>query len=71
MLGERSQERVAMLDVAREHGNVISVEHHREGMDVPVTDSEIELTLTMRDNDHCETLIRALRDGGYPVERLK
>jgi hypothetical protein len=40
-------------------------------MEVPVTESEVELTLTMRDNEHCKTLIGALRDGGYPVERLK
>jgi threonine dehydratase len=71
-LVDRPGELIKLLSlVAREHGNVISVEHHREGMDVPVTESEVELTLTMRDNEHCETLIRALRDGGYPVERLK
>jgi threonine dehydratase len=69
---DRPGELIKLLSlVAREHGNVISVEHHREGMDVPVTESEVELTLTMRDNDHCETLLRAMRDGGYTVERLK
>ena len=71
-LVDRPGELIKLLSlVAREHGNVISVEHHREGMDVPVTESEVELTLTMRDNEHCEALIRAMRDGGYPVERLK
>jgi threonine dehydratase len=69
---DRPGELIKLLSlVAREHGNVISVEHHREGMDVPVTESEVELTLTMRDNDHCQTLLRAMRDGGYVVERLK
>jgi threonine dehydratase len=69
---DRPGELIKLLSlVAREHGNVISVEHHREGMDVPVTESEVELTLTMRDNDHCETLLEAMRDGGYAVERLK
>jgi len=71
-LVDRPGELIKLLSlVAREHGNVISVEHHREGMEVPVTESEVELTLTMRDNDHCKTLIGALRAGGYPVERLK
>jgi threonine dehydratase len=71
-LVDRPGELIKLLSlVAREHGNVISVEHHREGMDVPVTESEVELTLTMRDNEHCKTLLRAMRDGGYPVERLK
>jgi threonine dehydratase len=69
---DRPGELIKLLSlVAREHGNVISVEHHREGMDVPVTESEVELTLTMRDNDHCETLLQAMRAGGYVVERLK
>jgi ACT domain-containing protein len=57
--------------VASEHGNVISVEHHREGMDVPVTESEVELTLSMRDNEHCKALLRAMRNAGYTVEPLK
>jgi threonine dehydratase len=71
-LVDRPGELIKLLSlVAREHGNVISVEHHREGMDVPVTESEVELTLTMRDNEHCEALIEAMRDGGYAVERLK
>jgi threonine dehydratase len=69
---DRPGELIKLLSlVAREHGNVISVEHHREGMDVPVTESEVELTLTMRDNDHCGTLLRAMRDAGYAVEPLK
>jgi threonine dehydratase len=71
-LVDRPGELIKLLSlVAREHGNVISVEHHREGMDVPVTESEVELTLTMRDNDHCETLLQAMRDAGYAAERLK
>jgi threonine dehydratase len=57
--------------VARERGNVISVEHHREGMDVPVYESEIELTLAMRDEHHCAVLLETLRSLGYSVERLR
>jgi threonine dehydratase len=71
-LVDRPGELIKLLSlVAREHGNVISIEHHREGMEVPVTESEVELTLTMRDNEHCESLLAALREAGYPVERLK
>ena len=50
---------------------MISVEHHREGMDVPVTESEIELTLAMRDEHHCSVLLESLRSLGYQVERLQ
>ena len=57
--------------VARERGNVIAVDHHREGMDVPVYESEIELTLAMRDEHHCAVLLETLRSLGYSVERLR
>jgi threonine dehydratase len=71
-LVDRPGELIKLLSlVASEHGNVISVEHHREGMDVPVTESEVELTLSMRDNEHCQALLRAMRSGGYTVEPLK
>jgi threonine dehydratase len=57
--------------VARERGNVVSVEHHREGVDVPVYESEIELTLAMRDEHHCAVLLETLQSLGYSVERLR
>ena len=50
---------------------MISVEHHREGMDVPVYESEIELTLATRDEEHCAVLLETLRSLGYQVERLR
>ena len=52
-------------------GNVVSVEHHREGMDVPVAETEVELTLVTRDEEHCLELVAALERRGYPVERLR
>jgi threonine dehydratase len=56
--------------VAEERGNVISVEHHREGMDIPVSATEVELTLVTRDEDHCRRLLDAMAERGYVVERL-
>jgi threonine dehydratase len=71
-LVDRPGELIKLLQlVATERGNVLSVEHHREGMDLPVTESEVELTLTMRDGGHCDDLCEALRRQGYPVERIK
>ena len=71
-LVDRPGELIKLLSlVASEHGNVISVEHHREGMDVPVTESEVELTLSMRDKEHCKALLQAMRNAGYAVEPLK
>ena len=71
-LHDRPGELLKLLElVARERGNVVSVDHHREGMDVPVYESEIELTLTMRDEEHCSVLLEKLRSLGYTVERLR
>jgi threonine dehydratase len=69
---DRPGELIKLLSlVARERANVVSVEHHREGMDVPVYESEIELTLAMRDEHHCSVLLETLRSLGYRVERLR
>jgi threonine dehydratase len=71
-LQDRPGELIKLLTlVAREHANVVSVEHHREGMDVPVSESEIELTLAMRDEHHCAVLLETLRSLGYTVERIR
>jgi threonine dehydratase len=69
---DRPGELVKLLSlVAAERGNVISIEHHREGMDVPVTQSEIEMTVTVRDQEHHADLLGALAEQGYEVERLQ
>ena len=57
--------------VAHEGANVLEVGHHREGMDLPVTGTGIELTLVMRDEAHCEDLLAHLDELGYAVERLR
>jgi threonine dehydratase len=71
-LQDRPGELIKLLkSVAQERANVVSVEHHREGMDVPVTQSEVELTVAMRDEHHCSVLLESLRSLGYQVERLR
>jgi threonine dehydratase len=71
-LPDRPGELIKLLSlIAEERGNVVSVEHHREGMDMPVTESEVELTLTMRDQDHCAELLAVLGERGYPAERVR
>jgi threonine dehydratase len=56
--------------VALKRGNVLSVEHHREGMRIDVMQTEVELTLVTRDEAHCAEIVGALADEGYRVERL-
>ena len=71
-LGDRPGELIKLLQlVAEERANVISVEHHREGrMRLPIGQTEVELTLAMRDDAHCAELQAALADRGYPAEVL-
>jgi threonine dehydratase len=57
--------------IAEERVNVLSVEHHREGMDLPVKGTEVELTLVTRDEEHCRHVLRLLADWGYEAERLR
>jgi threonine dehydratase len=70
-LSDRPGELIKLLSlVAEERGNVISVEHHREGMDIAVSETEVELTLITRDEEHCRRLIETMAERGYGVERL-
>jgi threonine dehydratase len=60
-----------LLDlVARERGNVVSVDHHREGTTTTALQTEVELVVSTRDPAHCEELLGAIRATGYAVERL-
>jgi threonine dehydratase len=57
--------------VAEERVNVISVEHHREGMSISVGETEVELTLGARDAEHCAALLATMNEWGYTVDRLR
>jgi threonine dehydratase len=70
-LADRPGELIKLLSlVAEERGNVIAVEHHREGMDIPVSETEVELTLVTRDEEHCLQLLAAMAERGYTLQRL-
>ncbi len=70
-LDDRPGALVELLElVAAERGNVVSVEHHREGMGMNVAETEVELTVVTRNEQHCADLCRALETRGYGLERL-
>jgi threonine dehydratase len=54
-----------------ERVNVMSVEHHREGMEIPISETEVELTLLTRDPNHCDEVISTVQGWGYGVERVR
>jgi threonine dehydratase len=71
-LADRPGELIKLLSlVAEERGNVIAVEHHREGMDIPVSETEVELTLVTRDEAHCRRVLETMAERGYTTERLR
>lgn len=70
-ISDRPGELIKLLQlVAEERGNVVSVEHHREGMSLPIGETEVELTLATRDPDHCRELLATLAARGYRAERI-
>lgn len=57
--------------VAAERVNLVSVEHHREGLDLPLGATEVELTVLTRDEAHCEQVLEAFGRWGYPARRVR
>ena len=57
--------------IAGHRANVLAIQHHREGRNIGVLETEAELTLETRDEEHSQLLIRTLADAGYTVRRLR
>jgi threonine dehydratase len=69
---DRPGELIKLLQLcAEKRVNVISVEHHREGMQISVAESEVELRVGTRDVAHGNEVIAALQEHGYPTERVR
>jgi len=51
--------------------NVLSVEHHRAGLDLDVDEVEVLLTLETRDADHRAQVVGDLRAAGFEVELVR
>ena len=71
LIPDRPGELRNVLDlVAEERGNVVSVDHHREGTTRTALQTEVELVVSTRDEAHCDAILARLRGAGYAVERL-
>jgi threonine dehydratase len=57
--------------IAAERGNIVAIEHHREGVEIDVVETEVSLTVITRDEHHCQSLTAALESHGYVVDRLR
>jgi len=71
LIPDRPGELRNVLDIiASGRGNVVSVDHHREGRTTSALQTEVELVVSTRDEAHCEELLATLRSAGYVVERV-
>jgi threonine dehydratase len=50
--------------------NIVDVAHVREGLDLHVRETAIELVLETRGPDHADRVMAMLRDEGYPTQTL-
>jgi threonine dehydratase len=71
LIPDRPGELRNVLDlVAQERGNVVSVDHHREGTTRTALQTEVEVVVSTRDEAHCDDILERLREAAYTVERL-
>jgi threonine dehydratase len=71
LIPDRPGELRNVLDlVALGRGNVVSVDHHREGRTTTALQTEIELVISTRDEEHCQELLASIRAAGRAVERI-
>jgi threonine dehydratase len=71
LIPDRPGELRDVLDLlAQGRGNVVSVDHHREGRTTTALQTELEIIVETRDDEHCRELLSFLRQAGYVVERI-
>jgi threonine dehydratase len=71
LIPDRPGELRNVLDlIAQGRGNVVSVDHHREGRTTSALQTEIELVVSTRDEAHCQELLASIRGVGLTVERV-
>ena len=56
--------------VAETGANIVDVSHVREGLDLHVRETAVELVLETRGLDHAQDVVAALRDAGYETNVL-
>ena len=57
--------------VAETGGNVVDVSHMREGFDLHVRETAVELVLETRGREHADRVMQAMRAAGYPAQPLE
>ena len=59
------------LDIlTAERVNIVDMFHHRDGTDLGVKDTAVDITVETKDHAHGEHVLERIREGGYPAERM-
>jgi threonine dehydratase len=70
-VSDRPGQLVKLLElVAEERGNLLEVNHRREGFGLDVAETGVELTIITRNDEHCRALVAALEEHGYGIESI-
>ena len=68
---DRPGELARLLSLVADHGgNVVGIEHHREGVRLHVGEVEVALQVETKGLDHIRDLVGALEAAGYHVDRF-
>ena len=60
-----------LLSLFAENGaNLVEVEHVREGVDLHVRETGVQIVLETRGPEHAATVLAAARSGGYEISEL-
>ena len=57
--------------VASTGANIVDVSHRREGLDLHVRETAVELVLETRGHEHAEAVLAALADAGYEAQVIR
>jgi threonine dehydratase len=57
-----------LATVAETGANIVDVSHMREGIDLHVRETAVELVLETRGHDHAEQVLADLRTKGYAAQ---
>jgi len=60
-----------LVEVAGTGANIVDVSHVREGLDLHVRETAIELVIETRGQDHAERVVGAMRAAGYETRVIR
>ena len=71
-IGDRPGELARLLAIVGDAGaNLIEVQHVREGLDLHVRETAVQLTLETRGREHAESVLETIRSAGYEARVLR